>query len=124
MQPIRISIAIAAAGLLSACAILQPPEKAGRHLLVRDLSGKLVMQFDYPSDELCARTSSSMRAIKMYKAGCDRASSAAALNGQATLRYNPPGVLVQAHYEDVAACRKQTVQLSSGVELILACAAK
>lgn len=123
MQPIRISLAILATAMLGACALL-PSEKPGSHLVVRDLSGKLLMQFDYPTDDLCARTSSSMRSMKMYKAGCDRASAAAALRGQATLRYNPPGVLVRAHYEDLAACRRQTTQLASGVELILDCAAK
>ena len=122
-MPIRTTLAILATAMLAACAT-KPPEKPGSHLVVRDLSGKLLMQFDYPTDDLCARTSTSMRSMKMYKAGCDRASAAAPLHGQATLRYNPPGVLVRAHYADLAACRQQTAQLATGVELILDCAAK
>lgn len=122
-MPIRTTLAILATAMLAACAT-QPPETPGSHLVVRDLSGKLLMQFDYPTEDLCARTSTSMRSMKMFKAGCDRASAAAPLRGQATLRYNPPGVLVRAHYEDLAACRKQTAQLAAGVELISDCAAK
>lgn len=122
MQLIRNTLAIAAIATLAACAT-QPPENPGSHLVVRDLGGKLLMQFDYPTDELCARTSKAMRG-SIYKAGCDTVSAANSLHGQATLRYNPPGVLVQGHYADLAECRKQTSQLSSGVELINACKAR
>jgi hypothetical protein len=122
MNPTRTTLAIVAAALLAACATT-PPEQPGKHLLVRDLSGKLLMQFDYPTDDLCARTSNSMRGM-MYKAGCSASSAAEPLKGHATLRYNPPGVLVQGHYEDLAACRKNTTTLSAGVEIINACSAK
>ena len=124
MHPIQNTLAILAAVMLAACAT-QPeqPEQPGGHLVVRDLSGKLLMQFDYPTDDLCARTSRAMRGT-IYKAGCTQVSAAETLRGQATLRYNPPGVLVQGHYHDLADCRKQTSQLSAGVELIQACSAK
>lgn len=122
MHLIRNTFALAATALLTACAT-QPPEQPGSHLVVRDLGGSLTMQFDYPNDELCARTSKAMRG-SIYKAGCATTSAAASLNSQATLRYNPPGVLVQGHYTDLAECRKQTAQLSAGVELINACQGK
>ena len=125
MQPIRTTLAILAAATLAACAS-QPeqPEQPGRHLLVRDLSGKqLLMQFDYPSDDLCARTSRAMRGT-IYKATCSETPGSEPLRGHATLRYNPPGVLVQAHYMDLNACRIQTAQLSAGVELIQDCSAR
>lgn len=122
MHPIKTTLAILTATLLAACAT-QPPEPPGRHMLLRDLSGKLLMQFDYPTDELCAKTSAAMRG-SIYKAGCSQTSSADSLHGHATLRYTPPGVLVQANYIDLAECRKMTAQLSAGVELVQACSAK
>ena len=122
MHLIRNTFAVVGIAVLGACAT-PTPEQPGSHLLVRDLGGKLLMQFDYPTDELCARTSKAMRG-SMYKAGCATVSAADALRGQATLRYNPPGVLVQGHYTDLAECRKQTAQLSAGVELINACKGK
>ena len=108
--------------MLAACAT-QPPEQPGKYLLVRDATGKLLMQFDYPTDELCARTSKAMRG-STFKAGCAESSAAQPLRGHATLRYSPPGVLVQGHYEDLAACRTSTAQLSAGVELIQGCSAR
>lgn len=122
MHPIKTTLAILAAAMLAACAT-QPPERPGKHLVVRDLSGKLVMQFDYPTDDLCAKTSAAMRGT-IYKAGCSETSAAEPLRGHATLRYVPPGVLVQAHYQDVAACRTLTATLSAGVEMIQSCRAK
>ena len=122
MHLIRNFLTVGAIALLGACATLAP-EQPGSHLVVRDLGGKLLMQFDYPTDELCARTSKAMRG-SIYKAGCATASASDSLRGQATLRYNPPGVLVHGHYADLAECRKQTGQLSAGVELINACKGK
>lgn len=92
-------------------------------MVVRDLSGKLLMQFDYPTDELCAKTSAAMRGT-IYKAGCSVTSGAEPLRGHATLRYTPPGVLVEGHYVDLAACRTLTATMSAGVELIQSCRAK
>lgn len=122
MHPIRTICAVALTATLAACAT-QPPEQPGRHMVVRDLSGKLVMQFDYPSDELCAKTSAAMRGT-IYKAACGQTTSAEPLRGHATLRYTPPGVLVEGHYIDLAACRTMTATLSAGVELIQDCRAK
>ena len=122
MHPIKTSLAVLAATMLAACAT-QPPEQPGRHLLVHDQSGALVMQFDYPSDELCAKTSAAMRGSS-YKAGCSQTSGAEPLRGQATLRYSPPGVLVRGHYVSLASCHTMTSQLSAGVEMIQACSAK
>ena len=122
MQLIRSSLSILTAAMLAACAT-QPPEPPGRHLVVRDQAGKLLMQFDYPNDEMCARTAMAMRGSDM-KAGCAQASSADALRGRATLRYNPPGVMVEGHYQDLAACRTMTRQLAGGVEMMQACSAK
>ena len=101
----------------------QPPETPGRHLVVRDSAGKLLMQFDYPSDDLCARTSSAMRG-SAFKAGCSAASMAEPLRGRATLRYNPPGVLVEGHYADLASCRTSTSELAPGVALVKPCTAR
>jgi hypothetical protein len=122
MHPRNI-LALLAAATLASCAT-QPgqPEQPGRLMAVRDLSGKLLMQFDYPTDELCARTSRAMRGT-IYKAGCAQTPAPEPLHGHATLRYNPPGVLVKGHYVDLAMCRTQTSQLSAGVELIDACTA-
>jgi hypothetical protein len=122
MHPIRTTLAIVTAAMLAACAT-QPPEQPGHYMVLRDLSGKLVMQFDYPTDELCAKTSTAMRG-SVYKAACAQTSSAEPLRSHATLRYTPPGVLVEGHYADLAACRNLTATLSTGVELIQACRTK
>ncbi len=122
MQLIRSSFAILTAAMLAACAT-QPPEHPGRHMVLRDLSGKLLMQFDYPSDELCAKTSAAMRGT-IYKSACAETSSPEPLTAHATLRYTPPGVLVQGNYLDLALCRRMTAELSAGVQLIQACRTK
>lgn len=122
MHPIKTTLAIVAVTVLGACAT-QPPDDPGRHMVLRDLSGKLVMQFDYPSDELCAKTSAAMRGT-IYKANCTTTSAAEPLRAHATLRYTPPGVLVQGHYADLAACQAMTSTMSAGVELIQACRAR
>lgn len=92
-------------------------------MTLHDLSGKLLMQFDYPTDELCAKTSAAMRGT-IYKSACAETSNAAPLETHATLRYTPPGVLVQGHYADMELCKRMTAQLSAGVQLIQACSAK
>ncbi len=122
MKLIRSSFAILTATMLAACAT-QPPEHPGRHMVLRDLSGKLLMQFDYPTDELCAKTSAAMRGT-IYKSACAETSSAEPLTAHATLRYTPPGVLVQGNYLDLALCRRMTAELAAGVELIQACRTK
>jgi hypothetical protein len=40
------------------------------------------------------------------------------------LRYNPPGVLVQGHYADMARCKADTSTMSAGVQLVQGCTAK
>ena len=108
--------------MLAACAT-QPPADPGRHMVLRDMTGQLLMQFDYPTDELCAKTTAAMRG-SIYKASCATASGAQPLGAHATLRYMPPGVLVLGHYADMALCRRMTAESSAGVELIKACSAK
>ncbi len=81
------------------------------------------MQFDYPTDELCAKTSAAMRGT-IYKAACAETSSPEPLTAHATLRYTPPGVLVQGNYADLALCRRMTAELAAGVQLIQACRTK
>lgn len=117
---IRTTFAILATATLAACAT--QPQSPGRLMTVRDLSGTLLMQFDYPTDDMCERTSRAMRGTS-YKAGCTQTPSTEPLGGHATLRYSPPGALVKGHYLDMALCRSQTAQLSVGVELIEACSA-
>jgi hypothetical protein len=122
MHSIKTTLAIIAAAMLAACAT-QPPAEPGRHMVLHDLSGKLLMQFDYPTDDLCAKTTAAMRG-SIYKANCSRASLAEPLMAHATLRYMPPGVLVQGNYLDLALCRRMTAESSAGVELIKACSAR
>ena len=122
MHLTKITCAAVTAALLAACAT-EPPAQPGSHMVLRDLSGKLVMQFDYPTDELCAKTSAAMRGT-VYKAACSQTSLAEPLRSHATLRYTPPGALVQGHYTDLAACKTLTATMSTGVELVQACRAK
>jgi hypothetical protein len=79
----------------------------------------VIRQFDYPDDAFCRR----VEAMAGRGARC-QAESAAGMQARATLRYNPPGVLVQGHYADMARCRADTSVMSPGVELINACAAQ
>jgi hypothetical protein len=112
---------LAAAVLLAACAS-QPSTPAGppgKHLVYRDSSGAVIRQFDYPSDDFCRR----VEAAAGRGARC-QAESASGLGAKATLRYNPPGVLVEGHYADMARCRTDTGTLSPGVQLINPCTAK
>ena len=48
----------------------------------------------------------------------------AQMKAKATLRYNPPGVIVEAHYADMARCQNETGKLGPGVQLINNCSAK
>ena len=123
MRLSRRGLILGGSALLAGCATTQTPEAPGRFMAVRDLSGKLLMQFDYPTDDLCARTSRAMRGT-IYQAGCSGASAADSLKARATLRYNPPGVQVEGHYVDLAACRTQISQPSAGVDVLQTCSAK
>lgn len=120
----RLSI-LAAAAVLAGCAS-QPNQSSqpaagssGKHLVYRDASGNVVRQFVYPDDAFCRR----VEALAGRGARC-QAEPAPGFAAQATLRYNPPGVLVQGHYADMARCRADTSVMSAGVQLVDACAAR
>jgi hypothetical protein len=91
----------------------------GKHLVYRDSSGNAIRQFDYPDDAFCRRVESAAG----RSARC-QAESAPGLQARATLRYNPPGILVQGHYADMARCRADTSVMSAGVQLVDGCAAR
>ena len=114
----RLFIFATAAVLLAGCATgnTGPDAPAGKHLVYRDTAGNVIRQFDYPDDAFCRR----VQAMAGRGASC-QATPAAGFGAQATLRYNPPGVLVQGHYADMARCRADTGAMSPGVQLINAC---
>jgi hypothetical protein len=117
----RLFLLAAAAALLAGCAASPsiPAGPPGKHLVYRDSSGNAIRQFDYPDDAFCRR----VEAAAGRGARC-QAEAASGLGAHATLRYNPPGVLVLGHYADMARCRADTGIMSAGVELVQACAAK
>ena len=119
----RLSI-VAAIAVLAGCASTNTTTgsagaSAGKHLVYRDANGAAIRQFDYPDDAFCRR----VEAMAGRGARC-QAESAAGLQATATLRYNPPGVLVRGHYADMARCRADTATMSPGVQLIDACSGK
>jgi hypothetical protein len=85
----------------------------------RDSNGAATRQFDYPDDEFCRR----VEAMAGRGARC-QAEVANGLTAKATLRYNPPGILVEGHYSDLNRCQTDTGALPPGVQLIAACSAK
>lgn len=117
----RLSVVVAAI-VLAGCAS-QATSSAGagtgKHLVYRDASGNAIRQFDYPDDAFCRR----VQAMAGRSASC-QTTSAQGLQARATLRYNPPGVLVEGHYADMARCQADTGSMSSGVQLINPCTAK
>jgi hypothetical protein len=115
----RLSILAAAAAVLAGCAS-QPASSgpSGKHLVYRDSSGNVVRQFDYPDDAFCRRVEAMARGARC------QAEPAPGFTAHATLRYNPPGVLVQGHYADMARCRADTRVMSAGVQLVDGCAAR
>ena len=113
----RLSI-VAAIAVLAGCASA-PPGPPGKHLVYRDGNGNVVRQFDYPDDAFCRR----VEGMAGRSARC-QPESATGMQARATLRYNPPGVIVQGHYADMARCRADTSSMSPGVELINACSAQ
>jgi hypothetical protein len=84
----------------------------------RDSGGNVIRQFDYPDDAFCRR----VEGMAGRGARC-QPEPAPGLQAAATLRYNPPGVLVQGFYADMARCRADTSTMSAGVELIQPCTA-
>ena len=127
----RLSILAAALGVLAGCATQQSASTTGtaagaattatpgKHLVYRDASGNVVRQFDYPDDSFCRR----VEAMAGRSARC-QAEPAAGFTARATLRYNPPGVLVHGHYADMNRCRADTASMSPGVQLVEGCTAR
>ena len=115
----RFVFLLAAAATLAGCAS-QPPAVPGKHLVYRDGNGALIRQFDYPGEDFCARVEKAAG----RSARCQPDSASGQMGAQATLRYNPPGVLVEAHYNDMARCESETGKLGPGVQLINACKAR
>lgn len=109
---------LAAVAALAGCATPSggPDAPAGKYLVYRDGSGNLVRQFDYPDDAFCRR----VQAMAGRGARCE-ATPASGLGARATLRYNPPGILVQGHYANMERCRADTSTMSPGVQLIDPC---
>jgi hypothetical protein len=116
----RLSILAAVAMLAAGCAT-QTTDTAvpGKHLVYRDNAGNPIRQFDYPDDGFCRR----VEALAGRGARC-QATPAAGMQARATLRYNPPGVLVEGHYADMARCRADTSTMSAGVQLVNPCTAQ
>lgn len=92
------------------------PTTHGRHLVYRDSAGVAFRQFDYPDESFCHR----VEAMVGRDARC-QPEPATGLVAHATLRYNPPGVLVEGHYRDMARCRTDTSAMAAGVELVNRC---
>ena len=114
-------VLLAGAALLGACAATQQAEgPPGKHLVYRDGSGVAMRQFDYPNDDFCRR----VERMAGRAARCQPDSMGSQMKAQATLRYNPPGVLVEGHYADLERCRKDTRTMAPGVTLINACRAR
>lgn len=117
----RLSV-VAAVVVLAGCASQSTTggaSGAGKHLVYRDGAGNVIRQFDYPDDAFCRRVEN----LTGRSARCQE-TPAPGLTAKATLRYNPPGVLVEGHYADMARCRADTGTMSAGVELINPCTAK
>jgi hypothetical protein len=119
MKRVPVLSAFAAAAVLAGCATTKPSGPPGKHLIYRDSSGVATRQFDYPDLAFCQR----VEAMAGRGAYC-QAEPATGLTAKATLRYNPPGLLVEGHYQDMNRCRTDTAALPGGVQLINACAPK
>ena len=108
-------VAVVAAG----CATQDkaPDGPGGRPLVYRDGSGTAIRQFVYPDDAFCRR----VEALAGRAARC-QAEPVAGMQAKATLRYNPPGVLVEGHYMNMDRCRTDNSVMSAGVQLVSPCA--
>ena len=102
---------VAAFAVLAGCATQgsTPAGPSGKHLVYRDGNGQVIRQFDYPDDAFCRR----VQAMAGRSARCEAESAAAKTSAHATLRYNPPGVVVRGHYADMARCRADTNTMSA-----------
>ena len=110
---------LASVAVLAGCASSPPAGPPGKHLVYVDSSGAATRQFDYPDTAFCQR----VEAIAGRGARC-QAAEAPGLAAKATLRYNPPGVMVQGHYQTMQRCQADTGALPPGVQLINPCTAK
>lgn len=118
MRPIPLVLAAAAAAVLAGCATPAADVAAGggRHLVYVDAAGQPVRQFTYPDAVFCQR----VEPLAGAGARC-RAEPAPGLQAQATLRYSPPGIVVEGRYTDLARCRADTASMSPGVQLVSPC---
>lgn len=107
-------VAVLAAGCATQTS--SPEGSGGRHLVYRDASGNVIRQFDYPDDAFCRR----VEALAGRSARC-QPTPATGMQAKATLRYNPPGILVEGHYVDMNRCRTDNSQMSAGVQLVNPC---
>lgn len=105
--------------VLGGCAS-QPPTESGKHLVYRDDKGTPTMQIDYPTEDFCRK----VEAIARGNVRCQAKSADSQLHARATLRYDPPGMLVEGHYPDVARCETATAKTAMGVKLVSPCLAK
>lgn len=111
---------LAAAAVLAGCASQPPAGPPGKHLVYRDSNGTPVRQFDYPDNDFCQR----VEKLAGRSARCTADAVGARLPVAATLRYNPPGVLIQGHYSDMTRCQTDTRTLPPGVQLVDGCRSK
>jgi hypothetical protein len=119
MSLTRVLIAAGAAALAAGC-VSMPMGVPGKYLVYRDTNGNMIRQFDYPSEDICRK----VEAVAWNSARCQPESLANQMQARATLRYAPPGILVQGHYPDVTRCQNDTRSLAAGVQLIDPCVAK
>ncbi|HWI80771.1 hypothetical protein [Ramlibacter sp.] len=110
----------AAALALAGCANQPKAVSWGKYLVYRDAAGAPTMQIDYPSESFCRQVES----VASRNAKCEPDSTAARLQARATLWYNPPDLMVEAHYADLANCQKANSQMAQGVHLEKPCTAK
>ena len=101
---------------LAGCAS-QAPSTSGRYLVYRDAGGAPSMQIDYPTEAFCRK----VEAIASRNARCQAQSAQAQLHARASLRYSPPGMLVEGHYADLASCQTANSRTAPGVELVTPC---
>lgn len=113
------SLILLSALVVAGCASPRPAG-SGKYLVYRDPAGMPTMQIDYPTDEFCRK----VEAVARRDSRCEASSASGRLQASATLRYDPPGMLVEAHYPDVARCQTANSRMAPGVELVKPCAAK
>jgi hypothetical protein len=115
----RSSLTVLAGLVLAGCVSMTPME-AGKHLVYRETTGAPAMQIDYPTESFCRQ----VEAIATNGAKCQAKSLGDQLQAHATLRYDPPGMVVEAHYADLVRCHVANSRMAAGVELLKPCSAK